>query len=89
MKTTYWGFCNFPTVEGRVARGFVLASSVADATTKARKRVTVERRRIGRKLKTLLEPVPQRGRYRVRVWKDPEMTTAPSCKHYVERRGTV
>ena len=89
MKNTYWAFCNFPEAEGRIARGFVLASSVADATKKARKRVTVERRRIGRELKTLLEPVPHRGRYRVRVWKDPEMATAPTCKHYVERRGTA
>ena len=88
MKKTYWGFCNFPEAEGRIARGFVLASGVAEATKKARKRVAVERRRIGRELKTLLGPVPHRGRYRVRVWKDPERTTAPSSKHYVERRGT-
>ena len=88
MKLTYWAFCNFPEVEGRIARGFVLASSVADAMKKAHKRVTVERQRIGRRLKTHLDPVPHRGRYRVRVWKDPEMVTAPTGKHYVERGGT-
>jgi hypothetical protein len=89
MKLMYWAFCTYHAVYGRVARGFVLASNQADATSKARRRVTVERKRIGSKLGTLLEPVPSRGRYRVRVWKDSEMATAPTGKHYVERRGTA
>ena len=41
-RKVYWGYCTWAENEGRVARGFVMAGSKAEAKSKARKRVLRE-----------------------------------------------
>ncbi len=86
MKKSYWGYCRYKAHEGRVARGFVLASSRGEAEKKARRRVVVERRRLTRTEGMTFDSIPRRGVYAIRVWRDPKRTTAPlTAKHYTER----
>jgi hypothetical protein len=90
-KVVYWAFCCYAVYEGRLARGFVLASNQHDAMKKARKRVRHEKRRAEREwgLENGDLGVPRRrGRYAVRVWRDPHKATAPRSKHYTERRAS-
>ncbi len=49
-KLVYWAYCTYDAHEGRWARGFILAANREEATTKARKRVTIERRRVYKRL---------------------------------------
>ncbi len=88
-KRVYWAFCCWKEQQGRTARGFVLASNEHDAMKKARKRVVVEKRRAAMKMGLPAGSVPsvhRRGRYGVRVWKDPDKATAPrEARHYTER----
>jgi hypothetical protein len=87
----YWAFCVYPGHEGRTARGFVLAASKTEAKRKARARVMTERRRFAKQYGTQPVPVPglrnTRAFYRVRVWVDPDLSTAPGngTRCYIER----
>jgi hypothetical protein len=87
-KPVYWAYCTYDAHEGRWARGFILAANREEATKKARKRVTIERRRAYRQMGVdpRLAPKVKGGCYRVRVWKDPGRDSAVTSKHYTERR---
>ena len=86
-KDVYWAFCTYDGHQYRWARGFILASNKKDATIKGRKRVMVERRRAYKQMGVDLRYAPKLkgGAYRVRVWRDPERSCAPTFRHYVER----
>ena len=90
-ELVYWAFCCWREYEGRRARGFVLASNQHDALKKARKRVVHERRRFAKSVGLLdIGVMSNRGRYAVRVWRDPSKATAPhDCKHYIERERST
>ncbi len=90
-KLVYWAYCTYDAHEGRWARGFILAANREEATTKARKRVTIERRRVYKRLgmNPQFASAAKGGCYRVRVWKDPGRDSAVTSKHYTERRGNV
>ena len=89
-KQVYWAYCCWQESDGRIARGFVLATNKNEAEKKAHHRVVIERRQIAHKLNVIsLGPLPKRGRYRIRVWKDPQKTTAPATTRcYAERMAS-
>lgn len=86
----YWAYTMQPEKVGRIARGFVLATSQSEAKAKAKKRIDHERRQFAKWVGVPIGDLRsgmKSNRY-VKVWKDPDRSSTPSCKHYVERKRT-